>query len=85
MQSVGDLGIVAENSKGSQKMMFQPKALKMMQVYQKLQKIAAVKGGSSQQTKVELIKGILVACKGAEARLGSYIRACNIAIAFSVP
>ena len=67
-QSAGDLGIVAQNSKGSQKMMFQPKPLKMGAVYAKLQKIASVSGSSSQATKVELVKGLLVACKGSEAR-----------------
>jgi len=68
MKEAGDLGIVAQNSKGSQKMMFQPKPLKMGQVYGKLQKIASVSGNSSQNIKVDLVKGLLVACKGSEAR-----------------
>lgn len=68
MVAAGDLGIVAQNSKGSQKVMFQPKPLKMDQVYAKLQQIASISGTSSGIKKVELIKGLLVACKGSEAR-----------------
>ena len=68
LQEAGDLGIVAQNSKGSQKMMFKPKPLKMTKVYEQLQKIAALSGNASGQAKTELIKGILVACEGPEAR-----------------
>jgi len=74
MQSMGDLGEVAENSKGSQKLMFKPPPLKMEKVYGQLQKVAKVSGNSSQNTKVDLIKGLLVACVGPEARF--LIRSC---------
>ncbi|CAG5094796.1 Oidioi.mRNA.OKI2018_I69.XSR.g13873.t1.cds [Oikopleura dioica] len=74
MQSLGDLGEVAENSKGSQKLMFKPPPLKMQKVYGQLQKIAKVSGQSSMNTKVDLIKGLLVACVGSEARF--LIRSC---------
>ena len=75
MNESGDLGSVAENSKGMQKMMFQPKPMKLSQVYKKLQQVAAISGGGNQQKKIDLIKSCLVACKGPEARF--LIRSCT--------
>jgi len=75
MEEVGDLGSIAENSKGMQKMMFQPKPLKLSHVYKKLQEVADISGGGNQQKKVSIISGCLVACKGPEARF--LIRSCT--------
>jgi len=75
MEETGDLGSVAENSKGKQKVLFKPKPLQLRKVYKNLQEIAAISGGGNQQKKINLIKQCLVACKGPEARF--LIRSCT--------
>ncbi|KAM7354629.1 DNA ligase 1-like [Cochliomyia hominivorax] len=60
----GDLGIVAEQSKMAQRMMFKPAPLTIMGVYKKLKDIAKAPG----KNKVVLIKDVFVACRGPEAR-----------------
>lgn len=45
-QSTGDLGIVAERSKGNQRMMFTPAALTVDSVFSKLKEIAKLSGHS---------------------------------------
>ena len=64
----GDLGIVAETSKGSQRTMFQPAALTVPSVFGKLKDIGAMTGNQSMGKKVEKIQAMLVACKGSESR-----------------
>ena len=64
----GDLGIVAETSKGSQRTMFQPAPLTVQSVFEKLKSIAAMTGNQSMGKKVEKIQAMLVACKGSESR-----------------
>ena len=64
----GDLGIVAETSKGSQRTMFQPAPLTVQSVFGKLKEIAAMTGNQSMGKKVEKIQSMLVACKGSESR-----------------
>lgn len=75
MVKSGDLGSVAENSKGKQKMLGMTKPLEVGKVYSKLQQIAAISGGGNQQKKIDLIKSCLVHCKGPEARF--LIRSCT--------
>jgi len=65
---LGDLGLVAEQSRGGQRTMFQPAILTVQSVFKKLQEIARISGGSSGQKKVDLIQSLLVACRGSEAR-----------------
>ena len=65
---LGDLGLVAEQSRGGQRTMFQPAILTVQSVFKKLQEIAKISGGSSGQKKVDLIQSLLVACRGSEAR-----------------
>merc|ERR1712223_1591232 len=66
----GDLGIVAENSRSTQRTMFQPQPLKIPSVFKQLKAIAEMTGHSSQNTKVQKIQSMLVACRqdGPEAR-----------------
>merc|ERR1719312_1243040 len=65
---LGDLGLVAEQSRGGQRTMFQPAILTVQVVFKKLREIADITGGSSGNKKVDLIQSLLVACRGSEAR-----------------
>ena len=67
-EKLGDLGLVAEQSRGGQRTMFQPAILTVPSVFRKLQEIAKITGSSSSNKKVDLIQSILVACRGSEAR-----------------
>ncbi|KAL7754055.1 ATP-dependent DNA ligase Cdc17 [Sorochytrium milnesiophthora] len=68
MVTVGDLGAVAQASRGTQSTMFKPKVLDVPSVFKTLKEIAKVAGGSSQKVKVDKIKGLLVACRNSEAK-----------------
>ncbi|XP_004517660.1 DNA ligase 1 isoform X1 [Ceratitis capitata] len=63
-QEIGDLGIVAERSRVSQRMMFTPKPLTVQTVYQKLRAIAK----SSGKAKSPIIHDLFVASRYSEAR-----------------
>merc|ERR1719193_2260132 len=65
---LGDLGLVAEQSRGGQRTIFQPAILTVQGVFKKLREIADISGGSSGNKKVDLIQSLLVACRGSEAR-----------------
>ncbi|XP_014294490.1 DNA ligase 1 [Halyomorpha halys] len=66
--SLGDLGLVAEQSKSSQRTMFTPPPLTVQSVFNKLKDIALMTGHASQGKKVDKIHSMLVACKGSEVR-----------------
>ena len=67
-QDTGDMGIVAERSKSSQRMMFTPAPHTVEAMFTKLKNIAKMSGTTSMQKKVDTIKGIFVACRHSEAR-----------------
>lgn len=68
LKKLGDLGAIAEASRTTQKMMITPPPLHVRNVFSKLKQIAAISGNSSMSHKVNLVKGLLVACKSCEAR-----------------
>ncbi|KAJ3050910.1 tRNA ligase [Rhizophlyctis rosea] len=64
----GDLGDIAQSSKGKQKSLFKPAALTVPSVFKTLKEISAIMGTSSQQKKIALIKKMLSACQGNEPK-----------------
>ncbi|THH34171.1 hypothetical protein EUX98_g110 [Antrodiella citrinella] len=68
LKKEGDLGLVAMNSKNSQKTLFKPKPLTVPFVFANLREIAMSTGHSSQNKKVSIITKLLAACQGTEAK-----------------
>ncbi|BFZ60443.1 ATP-dependent DNA ligase Cdc17 [Saitoella coloradoensis] len=67
-QETGDLGTVAQRSKGMQPTMFKPKPLTVPSVFSNLKEIATTSGQSSQAKKIGIIKKLLSSCQGNEAK-----------------
>lgn len=67
-KELGDLGLVAQNSRGQQRTMFNPPRLTIRSVYSKLKEIAKDTGQAAMNRKRDKITGLLVASKGNEAR-----------------
>lgn len=72
---MGDLGIVAEKSRSSQKLMFQPAPLTVQGIFKKFKEIATMSGKAAVDKKISIIQSLFVACKGPEARF--LIRSLN--------
>ncbi|KAF8905567.1 ATP-dependent DNA ligase [Gymnopilus junonius] len=68
LKKEGDLGLVAMNSKNSQKTLFKPKPLTVPFVFTHLREIALASGHSSQAKKVSIITKLLAACQDFEAK-----------------
>ncbi|XP_071217045.1 DNA ligase 1 isoform X2 [Salvelinus alpinus] len=64
----GDLGLVAESSRNNQRIMFQPANLIAGGVFNKLKDIGNMSGNSAMNKKIDIIKGLFVACRFSEAR-----------------
>ncbi|XP_033749004.1 LOW QUALITY PROTEIN: DNA ligase 1-like [Pecten maximus] len=67
-QEKGDLGIVAESSRSNQRTMFAPPKLTIRAVFTKLKEIAVMSGNNVMSKKIDIIKGLFVACRQSEAR-----------------
>ncbi|XP_058444785.1 DNA ligase 1 isoform X2 [Malaya genurostris] len=67
-QHTGDLGLVAEQSKSSQRMMFRPAPHTIDGVFGKLKEIAKMTGTASMAKKMDKIQSMFVACRHSEAR-----------------
>ncbi|KAK2582984.1 hypothetical protein KPH14_009034 [Odynerus spinipes] len=68
LQSVGDIGLVAEGSRSNQRTMFQPAPLTVSRVYSTLKEIAQMIGHASLAKKLNKIQTLFVACRYTEAR-----------------
>ncbi|XP_021917859.1 DNA ligase 1 isoform X2 [Zootermopsis nevadensis] len=66
--ATGDLGVVAEQSRSNQRMMFQPAKLTVHSVFSKLKDIAQMSGHAAMSKKVDKIQAMFVACRYSEAR-----------------
>nr|XP_040233716.2 DNA ligase 1 isoform X1 [Anopheles coluzzii] len=67
-QTTGDLGLVAEQSKSSQHLMFRPAPLSVEVVFGKLREIASMTGSASMAKKMDKIQSMFVACRHSESR-----------------
>lgn len=63
LKKEGDLGLVAMNSKASQKTIFKPKPLTVPTVFARLKEIALTSGVQSQAKKTGIITKLLAACQ----------------------
>ncbi|EPS38331.1 hypothetical protein H072_8082 [Dactylellina haptotyla CBS 200.50] len=69
MQSeIGDLGVIAYQSRNAQPTMFKPQPLTVEKIFKGLYKVATTKGDGVQAIKVGEIKKLLAACQGEEAK-----------------
>ncbi|XP_076987416.1 DNA ligase 1 isoform X2 [Tamandua tetradactyla] len=64
----GDVGLVAENSRSTQRIMLPPPPLTASGVFTKFCDIARLVGSASTTKKMDIIKGLFVACRNSEAR-----------------
>ncbi|KYQ92159.1 DNA ligase I [Tieghemostelium lacteum] len=67
LKEVGDLGIIAQNSRSTQPQMFQPPPLTCQTVISTFRQIADLTGNASQKKKRDLIMKLLISCKDCEA------------------
>ncbi|CEP62577.1 DNA ligase (ATP) CDC9 LALA0_S05e08724g [Lachancea lanzarotensis] len=67
-RELGDLGRIAQEARAVQPTMFKPKPLTTGEVFANLQAIAKAQGKDSQLRKIQLIKKMLTACEGVEAK-----------------
>jgi DNA ligase-1 len=64
----GDLGLVAQASRGNQKTMMKPKPLTTLSVFEALKAISNMSGNSCQSRKMDTINKLLVSCTSFEPK-----------------
>ncbi|GFQ81764.1 DNA ligase 1, partial [Trichonephila clavata] len=64
----GDLGLVAESSRGNQRIMFAPPKLTIATVFSKFKEIAKMSGNAAMSKKTDKIQALFVACRDCEAK-----------------
>ncbi|KAF9509239.1 hypothetical protein BS47DRAFT_1377634 [Hydnum rufescens UP504] len=74
LKEVGDLGLVAINSKNSQRTLFKPKPLTVSFVFTQLTEIAMTSGNASQNKKIQIVTKLLAACKATSQEAKYIIR-----------
>lgn len=62
VQEKGDLGLVAQASRGNQRTMVKPKSLSTHSVFESLKAISNMSGNSCQSRKIETINKMLISC-----------------------
>lgn len=62
------MGLVAEKSRTSQKLMFKPSPLNVNGVFKKFTEIANLTGKDSVNKKISMVSNLFTACKGPEAK-----------------
>ncbi|VVC90260.1 unnamed protein product [Leptidea sinapis] len=67
-RSEGDLGIVAERARASQRTMMRPAPLRLRNVHAALRQVANMTGQASVNKKISKIQSLYVACRQSEAR-----------------
>lgn len=67
-REIGDLGQIALEARNVQPTMFKPNPLTVGEVFENLRAIAHSQGKDSQTRKIKLIKRMLTACEGTEAK-----------------
>lgn len=68
IEELGDIGLVAQNSRSSQTMMMKPKRLTVDRVFKTLKEIAMASGQNATGRKIEKVTSLFVACVGSEAK-----------------
>lgn len=68
VEKKGDLGLVAESSRTTQRTIFSAPKLTIDMVYKRLKEVAQMSGQSSAGHKVAKIKSLIVSCRDVEAR-----------------
>ncbi|GFT65082.1 DNA ligase 1 [Nephila pilipes] len=64
----GDLGLVAESSRGNQRIMFAPPKLTIVAVFSRFKEIAKMSGNAAMSKKTDKIQALFVACRDCEAK-----------------
>eukprot|EP01083_Nonionella_stella_P088263 245855_1 len=68
VEEQGDLGIVAEQCRGKQRLMFKPKPLTCRYVFDTIKSLSQIEGNKSRDKKIGLINKLFVSARESEAR-----------------
>jgi len=68
IEELGDIGLVAQNSRSNQTTMMKPKRLTVDRVFRTLKEVATASGQNATGRKIEKVTTLFVACVGSEAK-----------------